>query len=236
MAHGHPPNNDNLLTYKIVVVGDGGVGKSALTIQFFQKMFVEDYDPTIEDSYMQHTEIDNQWCILDVLDTAGQEEFSAMREQYMRKGDAFLLVYSVTDKASFMNIRHFHTLILRVKDRESFPMILVANKVDLVHLRQVTQEQGQELANMLRIPYIETSAKSPPINVDRAFHEVVRLVRNQPTNQQNKEANKKVNKKGNSSVNTAGPSTATGSAPVANNPHTSGGQKKKHPKGKCKVM
>ena len=140
-------------------------------------MFVEDYDPTIEDSYMQHTEIDNQWCILDVLDTAGQEEFSAMREQYMRKGDAFLLVYSVTDKASFMNIRHFHTLILRVKDRESFPMILVANKVDLVHLRQVTQEQGQELANMLRIPYIETSAKSPPINVDRAFHEVVRLVR-----------------------------------------------------------
>ena len=45
----HPPNNDNLQTYKIVVVGDGGVGKSALTIQFFQKMFVEDYDPTIED-------------------------------------------------------------------------------------------------------------------------------------------------------------------------------------------
>jgi Ras-related protein M-Ras len=48
----------DLLSYKIVVVGDGGVGKSALTIQFFQKMFVEDYDPTIEDSYIQHTEID----------------------------------------------------------------------------------------------------------------------------------------------------------------------------------
>lgn len=52
-----------------------------------------------------------------VLDTAGQEEFSAMREQYMRKGDGFLLVYSVTDKQSFENIRHFHTQILRVKDR-----------------------------------------------------------------------------------------------------------------------
>lgn len=178
----HPPNNDNLQTYKIVVVGDGGVGKSALTIQFFQKMFVEDYDPTIEDSYIQHTEIDGQWCILDVLDTAGQEEFSAMREQYMRKGDAFLLVYSVTDKASFMNIRHFHTLILRVKDKDAYPMILVANKVDLVHLRQVSQEQGQELANMLKIPYIETSAKNPPVNVDRAFHEVVRIIRNQPKN------------------------------------------------------
>lgn len=60
-----PPNNDNLMTFKLVVVGDGGVGKSALTIQFFQKLFVTDYDPTIEDSYIQHTEIDKQWCILD---------------------------------------------------------------------------------------------------------------------------------------------------------------------------
>ena len=59
------PPNDNLLTYKLVVVGDGGVGKSALTIQFSQKLFVTDYDPTIEDSYIQHTEVDGQWCILD---------------------------------------------------------------------------------------------------------------------------------------------------------------------------
>uniref|UniRef100_A0A8D0CM45 Muscle RAS onco homolog n=1 Tax=Scleropages formosus TaxID=113540 RepID=A0A8D0CM45_SCLFO len=138
--------SDNLPTYKLVVVGDGGVGKSALTIQFFQKIFVPDYDPTIEDSYLKHTEIDGQWAILDVLDTAGQEEFSAMREQYMRTGDGFLIVFSVTDKASFEHVDRFHQLILRVKDRESFPMILVANKVDLVHLRKVTSEQGREMA------------------------------------------------------------------------------------------
>lgn len=136
------PPNDNLPKVKLVVVGDGGVGKSAITIQFFQKLFVTDYDPTIEDSYIQHTEVDGQWCVLDgthcityvlyfynvndvcnflivvaVLDTAGQEEFSAMREQYMRKGDGFLLVYSVTDKQSYENIGNFHTQILRVKDR-----------------------------------------------------------------------------------------------------------------------
>ncbi|XP_069938821.1 ras-related protein M-Ras isoform X4 [Cherax quadricarinatus] len=111
------PPSDKLLTFKLVVVGDGGVGKSALTIQFFQRLFVTDYDPTIEDSYIQHTEVDAQWCILDVLDTAGQEEFSAMREQYMRKGDGFMLVYSVTDKQSYENIPHFYTQILRVKDR-----------------------------------------------------------------------------------------------------------------------
>jgi len=184
------PPNDNVTTYKLVVVGDGGVGKSALTIQFFQKMFVQDYDPTIEDSYIQHTEIDGQWCILDVLDTAGQEEFSAMREQYMRKGDGFLLVYSVIDPQSYENIRHFHTSILRVKDRDSYPMILVANKVDLVHLRKVTEDQGRELASQLQIPYIETSAKDPPLNVDAAFHEVVRVIRAQPVENKDKKRKK----------------------------------------------
>ncbi|KAG2459335.1 IDHC dehydrogenase, partial [Polypterus senegalus] len=168
--------SENLPTYKLVVVGDGGVGKSALTIQFFQKIFVPDYDPTIEDSYLKHTEIDGQWAILDVLDTAGQEEFSAMREQYMRTGDGFLIVYSVTDKASFEHVDRFHQLILRVKDRESFPMILVANKVDLVHLRKVSSEQGKEMAAKYNIPYIETSAKDPPLNVDKAFHDLVRVI------------------------------------------------------------
>uniref|UniRef100_A0A1I8IF81 Small monomeric GTPase n=1 Tax=Macrostomum lignano TaxID=282301 RepID=A0A1I8IF81_9PLAT len=147
----HPPNCDDVTsTYKLVVVGNGGVGKSALTIQFFQKMFVQDYDPTIEDSYIQYKMIDSDWCLLDVLDTAGQEEFSAMREQYMRKGDGFLLVYSVTDRKSFDDIRHFHTQILRVKDRDNYPMVLVANKVDLVHLRRVNEEEGKNLANQLK--------------------------------------------------------------------------------------
>nr|KAG5693518.1 hypothetical protein BaRGS_006220 [Batillaria attramentaria] len=113
-------------------------------------MFVQDYDPTIEDSYIQYVEIDGQWCILDVLDTAGQEEFSAMREQYMRKGDGFLLVFSVTDRQSFENMVNFHTQILRVKDRDSYPMILCANKVDLVHQRKVSEEQVRDLATRLR--------------------------------------------------------------------------------------
>ncbi|KAF2881498.1 hypothetical protein ILUMI_24676 [Ignelater luminosus] len=186
------PPNENLPTIKLVVVGDGGVGKSAITIQFFQKLFVTDYDPTIEDSYLQHVEVDGQWCILDVLDTAGQEEFSAMREQYMRKGDGFLLVYSVTDKNSYENIVNFHTQILRVKDRDVYPMLLVANKVDLVHLRKVSEDQGRELAHKLGIPYIETSAKDPPLNIDATFHEVVRIIRTQPQAELEKRKKKKL--------------------------------------------
>jgi len=174
-----PNQNENLTTYKLVVVGDGGVGKSALTIQFFQKMFVEEYDPTIEDSYIQHTDIDGNWCILDVLDTAGQEEFSAMREQYMRTGDGFLIVYSVTDRASYDHVPEFQDLIYRVKEQGAFPALLVANKVDLVHQRVVQEEEGREMANQFGIPYIETSAKDPPKNVDKAFQDVVRLIRTQ---------------------------------------------------------
>lgn len=74
--------------YKLVVVGAGGVGKSALTIQLIQNHFVDEYDPTIEDSYRKQVVIDGETCLLDILDTAGQEEYSAMRDQYMRTGKA----------------------------------------------------------------------------------------------------------------------------------------------------
>ncbi|CAF4729060.1 unnamed protein product, partial [Rotaria sp. Silwood1] len=95
------------------------------------------------------------------------------------KGDGFLIVYSVIDPNSCKNIRLFYNQILRVKDRKSYPMILVANKIDLVHLRKISEEEGRELADELKIPYIETSAKTPPKNVDAAFHELVRAIRQQ---------------------------------------------------------
>lgn len=163
-------------TYKLVVVGGGGVGKSAITIQFIQSFFVTDYDPTIEDSYTKQCVIDDVPAKLDILDTAGQEEFSAMREQYMRSGEGFLLVFAVTDHSSFDEISKFHRQILRVKDRDEFPMLMVGNKADLDHQRSVSIEEAQNVARLLRIPYIECSAKLR-MNVDQAFHELVRIVR-----------------------------------------------------------
>lgn len=65
-------STDNLPKYTLVVVGDGAVGKSAITLQFLQHIFVEDYDPTIEDSYIKTIQIDGQWCVLDIFDTAGE--------------------------------------------------------------------------------------------------------------------------------------------------------------------
>uniref|UniRef100_A0A670YXX3 Muscle RAS oncogene homolog n=1 Tax=Pseudonaja textilis TaxID=8673 RepID=A0A670YXX3_PSETE len=113
-----------------------------------------------------------------------------MREQDMRTGDGFLLVYSVIDKASFKHVDRFHQLILRVKDGESFPIILVANKVDLMHLIRITQDQGKEMCSQY-IPYIETSAKDPPLNVDKAFHDLVRIIGQQvPEKNQKKKKTK----------------------------------------------
>lgn len=163
-------------TYKLVVVGGGGVGKSAITIQFIQSYFATDYDPTIEDSYTKQCVIDDVPAKLDILDTAGQEEFSAMREQYMRSGEGFLLVFAVTDHSSFDEILKFHRQILRVKDRDEFPMLMVGNKADLDNHRSVSIEEAQNMARQLKIPYIECSAKLR-MNVDQAFHELVRIVR-----------------------------------------------------------
>ncbi|XP_050292889.1 ras-like protein 2 [Anthonomus grandis grandis] len=168
-----PPNHS---TYKLVIVGGGGVGKSAITLQFIQSYFVTDYDPTIEDSYTKQCVIDDIPAKLDILDTAGQEEFSAMREQYMRSGEGFLLVFSVTERSSFEEVFKFHKQILRVKDRDEFPMLIIGNKVDLEHQRVVWQEEAQEMARTLKIPYIECSAKMR-MNVDNAFYELVRVVR-----------------------------------------------------------
>jgi len=161
--------------YKLVVVGPGGVGKSACTIQFIQSYFVTDYDPTIEDSYTKQCIVDDRVAKLDILDTAGQEEFSAMREQYMRSGEGFLLVFSLADRTSFMEIFKFHKQVLRVKDRDEFPMLIVANKADLSN-RQVSQAECEDMAKELKTPFIECSAKLR-MNIDQAFFELVRLVR-----------------------------------------------------------
>uniref|UniRef100_A0A915NRK6 small monomeric GTPase n=1 Tax=Meloidogyne floridensis TaxID=298350 RepID=A0A915NRK6_9BILA len=154
--------------YKLVVVGDGGVGKSALTIQLIQGQFIEEYDPTIEDSYRKQVLIDGETCLLDILDTAGQEEYSAMRDQYMRTGEGFLLVFALNEYKSFENIHAYREQIRRVKDNDEVPMVLVGNKCDLQQ-RAVDQRSVQELARSFGIPFIDTSAKTRK-HVDEAFH------------------------------------------------------------------
>jgi GTPase KRas protein len=99
-----------------------------------------------------------------------------MREQYMRTGEGFLLVYSITSRQSFEEITTFQQQILRVKDKDYFPMVVVGNKCDLEGERDVSRQEGEALARSFGCKFIETSAKSR-INVDRAFYDIVREIR-----------------------------------------------------------
>eukprot|EP01120_Amphizonella_sp_Union-15-10_P012630 TRINITY_DN564_c0_g1_i1.p1 TRINITY_DN564_c0_g1~~TRINITY_DN564_c0_g1_i1.p1 ORF type:complete len:203 (-),score=57.32 TRINITY_DN564_c0_g1_i1:88-666(-) len=161
--------------YKLVIVGGGGVGKSALTIQLIQNHFVDEYDPTIEDSYRKQVTIDDQTCLLDILDTAGQEEYSAMRDQYMRTGQGFILTYAITSRPSFDELKQFKSQIHRVKDSDKVPMVMVGNKADLEEERQVTTGEGQDLGKSWGCPFFETSAKTR-INVEESFFQLVREI------------------------------------------------------------
>lgn len=162
--------------YKLVVLGSGGVGKSALTVQFVQGIFVEKYDPTIEDSYRKQVEVDDYQCILEILDTAGTEQFTAMRDLYMKNGQGFVLVYSITAQGTFNDLMDLRDQILRVKDMNDVPMVLVGNKCDLEGERIVSKDQGQALANELGIhTFLETSAKMK-FNVHEVFDDLVRQI------------------------------------------------------------
>jgi len=163
--------------YRIVVVGAGGVGKSALTVRFIQGNFVEKYDPTIEDSYRKLVEVDGAACMLDIMDTAGQEEYSALRDQYMKTGQGFLLVYTITTMTSYEAAGKLRTQILRIKeDHQDIPIMLVGNKLDLEEERAVTTEQGKSLSIRFGCGFTEASAKTNQ-NVNEIFFELVRMIK-----------------------------------------------------------
>lgn len=162
--------------YKICVLGDGGVGKTALTIQLCSNHFVEEYDPTIEDSYRKQVVIDNESCLLEILDTAGQEEFTALRDQWIRDCEGFIIIYSITCKTSFEQVTTFHNQVIRVKDISNIPIMLVGNKCDLEDKREVSQDEGRNYSHGNKFQFRETSAKTR-VNVEESFYDLVRLIR-----------------------------------------------------------
>jgi GTPase KRas len=119
------------------------------------------------DSYRKQCVIDDEVALLDVLDTAGQEEYSAMREQYMRTGEGFLLVYSITSRSSFEEISTFQQQILRVKDRDSYPIIVVGNKCDLENERQVSIQGTHTLIHLFSPCFYFVSFDPLPVYLTR---------------------------------------------------------------------
>jgi len=183
------------MLYKLVMLGEGGVGKSCLSIQMCHNYFTKEYDPTIENSYRSQVTVDGNACMLHILDTAGQEEYIAMIDQHIQAGVGFALVYSITSRQSFEGVGRFYERIFRVKEIDvmdsnadynsknnekeevnaEYPIVMLGNKCDLERERVISTAEAKECSKKLKIPFFETSAKTR-FNVEEAFHQLVREV------------------------------------------------------------
>ncbi|KAI1734800.1 ras-domain-containing protein [Xylaria scruposa] len=165
----HQPTRE----YHVVVMGAGGVGKSCLTAQFVHNEWIESYDPTIEDSYRTQMTVDQRQVVLEILDTAGTDQFVAMRDLYMKTGQGFLLVFSITSAASLNEIAGLRDEIIRIKDDENVPIVICGNKADLEEYRAIPRARGFEVSQRWGAPYYETSARNKT-NVDEVFIDLCR--------------------------------------------------------------
>eukprot|EP01084_Bolivina_argentea_P179002 309338_1 len=168
-------NNDYLKEVRISVHGSGGVGKSALTIQFVVNEFLEEYDPTIEDYYRKAIEIGTENYLLDILDTAGQEEFAGMQCQWIRDREFFILCFAINSRASWDEICVLREKLMRsCYDKHEHRFVLVATKCDLRQYDSNCMNRNEiiEQAKEWKMPFIETSAKDRK-NIDFLFRQVV---------------------------------------------------------------
>lgn len=169
--------NNSKKSFTITMLGSGGVGKSCLTLRFVCSGYSEIYDATIEDFYMKTVTIDEETVHLEIIDTAGQEEFQSMLDGWIRSADGIILVYDVSNAQTFDELNYFYERIANCKDGKPFPIIIVGNKCDLpIERWKVSSLQAQALACRWNCPYIETSAQNR-INEQHCFYEMVREIK-----------------------------------------------------------
>ncbi|XP_007902333.1 ras-related and estrogen-regulated growth inhibitor [Callorhinchus milii] len=161
---------------KLAVFGKAGVGKSAIVVRFLTKRFIWEYDPTLESTYRHQATIDDEAVTMELLDTAGQED-AIQRESHMRWGDGFVLVYDITDRVSFEELVSLKNALDEIKKPKNVTLILMGNKADLDHSRQVTVEEGEKLATEMACAFYECSACTGEGNINESFYELCREVR-----------------------------------------------------------
>ncbi|KAH7120718.1 P-loop containing nucleoside triphosphate hydrolase protein [Dactylonectria macrodidyma] len=174
---------------KLMLMGAGGVGKTTIKIQALYPQFLDICDPTLEDSYRKQVNVDGETYMLDVLDTV-DEEYSALLDGWIQLADAYILIYSLTDMLTFNEIRAFHTKIQSVREKsapewltkasintwKSGPIVLVANKADLVEGRPSWTQVGRDMARELDVPIMELTARNTG-EVDILIADTVRMVK-----------------------------------------------------------
>jgi Ras-related protein Rab-1A len=159
-----------------LLIGDSGVGKSSLLLKFTDRVFTDHYISTIGvDFKIQTLQLDDKIIKLQLWDTAGQERFRTITTSYYRGAHGIIIVFDITDKESFANIKTWITEIDRFAS-DNVCKILIGNKSDLEKQREVSIEDAKELANKYKIDYIEASAKDST-NVQQLFVELTRQIK-----------------------------------------------------------
>jgi len=161
--------------FKLLLIGDSAVGKSCLLLRFADAAFTENFISTIGvDFKIKTVEVEGKKLKLQIWDTAGQERFQTITTSYYRGAHGLLIVFDVTNKASFENVRKWLDDVDRHAS-QGIIKILVGNKVDLAHKRVIDYHTAKELADRLNMQYMETSAKEST-NVNTAFERLATYV------------------------------------------------------------
>ncbi|KAK2749174.1 GTP-binding protein [Myotisia sp. PD_48] len=153
---------------KIAVVGSRAVGKSSLTVRYVEGHFVENYYPTIENTFNRTIKYKGQDYATEIVDTAGQDEYSILNSKHFIGIHGYMIIYSVASRQSFETVGVIRDKILNHLGAEWVPLVLVGNKSDLEELRQVSQEEGENLAKEFDCAWTEASAKTNA-NITKAF-------------------------------------------------------------------
>ncbi|CAL5366750.1 unnamed protein product [Camellia sinensis] len=163
--------------FKLLLIGDSGVGKSCLLLRFADDSYLDSYISTIGvDFKIRTVEQDGKTIKLQIWDTAGQERFRTITSSYYRGAHGIIIVYDITDQESFNNVKQWLNEIDRYAS-ENVNKLLVGNKCDLTDNRAVSYDTAKAFADEIGIPFMETSAKDST-NVEQAFMAMAADIKN----------------------------------------------------------
>ena len=174
MASSYNTNEYDYL-FKMLIIGDSGVGKSSLMNRFSDNIFSESYINTIGVDFKIRTiEVNGKMIKLQIWDTAGQERFRTIVSSYYRGAHGIMIVFDITDKDSFNNVNMWYNEIQKYAS-SNIKTILIGNKADFESKRQVDYSEAKEYADSMNMTYFETSAKTA-LNVEKSFFELASLL------------------------------------------------------------
>lgn len=168
-------DNSNTNIFKILTIGDGGVGKTSILRRYVENKFLKHHLSTIGIDFLSKTlKIKDKEIKLKIWDTAGQERYRQITSHIYKDADGIILVFDVTSEESFNQITDWMEQIKNNVSKEEINLILIGNKCDLAD-RMVEKERGEEMAEKLKIKYFETSALTGQ-GINEAFEELAKQI------------------------------------------------------------